>query len=78
MGSILRARGDLAGAEREMRRALEVDPGLLTPRLELARILTTREEYREAEAVLEELLEMDPHDAEAARAIAFVRARQER
>jgi tetratricopeptide (TPR) repeat protein len=75
MGSILRAKGDMAGAESEMRRALDVDPSMKTPRLELARILTARGEYREAKTLLEELISMDPENLEAQRGLEFLRGK---
>src|SRR5690606_11226025 len=75
IGSILRAQGDLDGAEIEMRRALEIDPSMKTPRLELARILTSRGEYREALTLLEELISMDPQNMEAQRGLEFLRGK---
>ena len=75
IGSILRARGDLPGAEQAMRRALATDSSLRTPRLELARILTARAEYGEAESLLEQLVAMDPHNHDAQRGLEFVRGK---
>jgi len=75
IGSILRAQGDLDGAEIEMRRALEIAPSMKTPRLELARILTSRGEYREALTLLEELISMDPQNMEAQRGLEFLRGK---
>ena len=75
MGSILRAQGDMAGAETEMRRALDIDPSMRTPRLELARILTARGAYGEAHTLLEELISMDPENIEAQRGLEFLRGR---
>ncbi len=77
IGSILRAKGDLDGAEQEMRHALAADSSMRTPRLELARILTSRGEYREAQSLLEELISMDPEHAEAQRGLEFLRSVQE-
>lgn len=65
IGSILRERGDLDGAEEQMRCAIRTDPSLKTPRLELAGILIMKNEDAEAEAVLLELLERDPHNEKA-------------
>ncbi|MCA9727508.1 MAG: 4Fe-4S binding protein [Candidatus Eisenbacteria bacterium] len=73
IGSILRTQGDLDGAEQEMRAALAADPSMKTPRLELARILTSHGQYAEAERYLQELVEMDPHNQDAQRGLQFVR-----
>lgn len=75
IGSILRAEGDLTGAEQEMRRALAADSSMRTPRLELARILTARGEYREARTLLEELIAMDPNHVEAQKGLEFLRGK---
>ncbi len=78
MGAIRRAQGDLVGAEREMRRAIEIDPSMRTPRLELAEILVRKGDLSGAQAVLEELLVIDPANAGGRRLLERVQAQRRR
>jgi ferredoxin len=65
IGSILRARGDLAGAETEMGQAISADPSMRVPYMELAGLLIQRGALEEAEPVLERLLDRYPDHAQA-------------
>jgi hypothetical protein len=57
---IRREAQDWAGAERHLRRALELDPEPVYPRLDLADVLIIGGRLAEAEAVLAELLGREP------------------
>ena len=65
IGSILRSKGDLEGAENEMRKAIAADPSMRTPYFELASLLIRRGALEDAKPVLEELLRRDPENAQA-------------
>jgi ferredoxin-type protein NapH len=75
IGSILREEGRYPEAEARMRRAIEIDPSLRTPRIELAGLLIQREAYAEAEGVLVELLRLDPGNQRAQSWLEGVRER---
>lgn len=57
---LLREQKDWAGAEARLRRAIELDPEPLYPRLDLADVLIVGRRYDEAAAVLAELVERAP------------------
>jgi ferredoxin len=65
IGSILREQGHRDEAEQRMRRAIDLAPGLLSPRLALADLLMMRGEAEQAKSTLEALLAIDPQNAPA-------------
>lgn len=56
--------GDLEGAEREFRIALQTAPELVDPRYNLALVLMKRGRYEEAQRILAELASQRPRDAD--------------
>jgi len=56
------AEGDAAGAAQNLRRCLEVDPGMLDAMHGLIRALQEEREYDEAIAVAQRLLQLDPEE----------------
>ncbi len=75
LGSIRYARGDLDGAERELRAALERDGSFRSSRLLLADVLARRGDFERALDELAALLGVDPGNADAAtRLAALLRA----
>ena len=67
LGSIHYSRGDLDAAEREMRRAVELDPTFTASRLVLADIQARRGEMEAALDELEALVAVDPVNVDAGR-----------
>lgn len=61
---ILSKRKDYAGAEKELRRALELEPNKLGRLLDLARFLAERGRHAEADALFEEAAGRDPKSPE--------------
>lgn len=63
LGSALAQGGDLGAAEQAFRRASELDPGLLDPWLNLARVLELRGDVAGACAAYDAAVEVDPRRA---------------
>lgn len=61
-GVVLEAEGDLAGAERAYRRAIEADPGYVDPVLNLGVMLCDAGRCKEAIVLNEQALEHTPHE----------------
>jgi spermidine synthase len=66
-GLVTRALGDMGGALKAARRAVELDPGLVAGRKLLAEILLATGKRDEAREHLRAVLEIEPDDAEAMR-----------
>lgn len=66
------SRARLAEAEAELRAAVRAEPGDLTHRVVLAKVLYFRGRYAEARVVLEEALDIDPLYPDAMRNLAAV------
>ena len=69
-------RRTLQGAEREYRRSLELDPELLTARYNLGVVLLEREQWAEAQTVLEQVLEAQPNHPHAYNNLGLIAHRQ--
>jgi arylsulfatase A-like enzyme len=75
LGQLLDARRDAAGAETAYRRAIEADPVALDPRKALAGLYASRGRFAEAASLLDQVLALDPGDAELRDEVARLRAR---
>jgi predicted CXXCH cytochrome family protein len=78
LGSFLRAEGDAAGAEREFRAALTIDPDWIPASVDLADLLRAASRDSEGEAVLEAALARHPESAALHHALGLLRVRQKR
>ncbi len=67
-GSVLERNGKLPDAERALQRALELDPRLTRPHLELVNLYLRQERPADAIAELHKFLQQAPSDALAPRA----------
>jgi len=65
LGTALAAAGDLGGAERELRRAVSLDPASAWARAQLAAVLLSEGRPAEAEPELREAIRLSPADPEA-------------
>ena len=70
--AILATRKDYAGAERELRRALELEPAKLGRLLDLASFLSERGRHAEADQLFDRAAELDPGSPD----LLFARGRQ--
>lgn len=73
LAELHRARGEFALAERQLRRCIEQEPELTTPRYRLAELYAEQCQFDRALAELEKLLKLDPDKEKARRAIEDLR-----
>jgi tetratricopeptide (TPR) repeat protein len=76
LGSVASDEGDLKGAERHFRRALELLPDLEGAQLGLGRVLVRTGRFDEAATIYGRLLARWPHNVETANSLAFCRLQQ--
>lgn len=74
-GRVLLAKGDRAGAEKALRRALEIQPSFYPAAAVLARLAAADKRMDEAKALIDGVLKADPRNSQALIASAALRAR---
>lgn len=74
LGALHEARGDLSGAEREYRRAVELDPLFAPARFNLSTLLAGRGQLTEATQVLRAVVEHAPQNGEGWYSLGLLRA----
>lgn len=74
-GRVLLAKGDRAGAEKALRRALEIQPSFYPAAAVLARLAVADKRMDEAKALIDDVLKADPRNSQALIASAALRAR---
>jgi Tfp pilus assembly protein PilF len=73
LGIVFRKMGDDKQAERHFRKAIEAQPGCIPARLDLARLYLDRGEHDRARVEAEEVLRIDPANAQARVILANIR-----
>jgi Flp pilus assembly protein TadD len=75
LGNVLFYKKDLASAEQEYRKAIQLDSGFMSARISLALLLARTDRGAEAISVLREVLTLDPANPQARQLLEQVMSR---